>query len=120
MGLENFEEKSEQEATPEQDAYDRRQTKAKALFGAGLAALAVTIAEQSPITDLHQPKLNPLDEHTQQINTEEFQNVPKIDFKNPVINIDLKDKTKITNIDLPPEVVDIDLRQKVVEIDPPR
>lgn len=128
MGFENSPEElapePSTEQTPEENAYNNRQSKAKALFAAGVAALGITIAEQSPIMDLHREKIIP-PEHTQQISAEQLAKAkpPTLstlkgtaNLEQPAVSIDSQVPTK--DIYIPDRAIDIKLSPKVTEMEP--
>src|SRR3989338_2664359 len=119
MGIESFQEEPAQEPigpTQEEQKVQRDDSRARKVLAALGAALGISIANQAPITDLHQHQLSS-PEYTQPANAKES---PKpwrsdgttvtFDLKQPVTNIDLRDQERVTNIDL---------HQKVVSMKPP-
>jgi hypothetical protein len=121
MGFENSPEElapeQSTEQTPEENAYNKKQSKAKALFAAGIAALGITIAEQAPITNLHQERIIP-PEHTQQMNAEQLAKAKSPTLR--ALNVTAEAEQPVVNIDLKVQEKDIYLNPKVTEMEPPR
>lgn len=113
--FESFQEESVPEQTPQELKVLKDDSRArKALAALGAAAL-VTIANQAPVTDLHQQQFKS-PELAQPTDIQESPNpwrqdgsVVTLDLKQPITNVDLGDQEKVTNVDLRQEVKNIKL-----------
>lgn len=114
MGQENFQEEPVHEQvgpTPEEQKVQRDDSRARKVLTALGAALGVTIANQAPVTDLHQQQPPSL-EHTQSTNAKESPKPWRQDGTKVTIDV----KAPITNVDLTYPTKNIDLSQKVKNI----